>query len=306
MSAGVAGCPLVGRDLSITDWVGSSGVDFQRLLLGQTVAPEVEAMGIVNDPVEDGVGESGLADQVMPAVDRDLAGDQGGAAAVTIFHDLKHVVTLLGSEGFEPPIVEDQQLDAAEGAHQSREAAIAASERKIAEHPRHALIKHRPVVAAGLLTEGTSQPAFADAFGNMRIDAAVSAEVLRAISPLALDAAFQMIADCERAGAERLRQRELALEQACYEATRARRQYDAVDPDNRLVAGELERRWNECLAAVVRIEDEIRNECADQPAAVSDDERTALLALADDLPRLWNHSGSFRRDPQTDLAGSAR
>ena len=127
------------------------------------------------------------------------------------------------------------------------------------------------------------------AFGNMRIDAAVSAEVLRAISPLALDAAFQMIADCERAGAERLRQRELALEQARYEATRARRQYDAVDPDNRLVAGELERRWNECLAAVVRIEDEIRNECADQPAAVSDDERTALLALADDLPRLWNH-----------------
>ncbi len=71
MSAGVAGRPLVGRDLSITDRVGSSGGDFQRLLLAQTVAPELEAMGIVNDPVEDGVGESGLADQVMPAVDRD-------------------------------------------------------------------------------------------------------------------------------------------------------------------------------------------------------------------------------------------
>jgi excisionase family DNA binding protein len=127
------------------------------------------------------------------------------------------------------------------------------------------------------------------AFGNMRVDAAVSAEVLRVISPLALEAAFQMIADRERAGAEQLRQRELALEQARYEATRARRQYDAVDPDNRLVAGELERRWNECLAAVARIEDEIRSERGDQPAAISDDERAALLALADDLPRLWNH-----------------
>jgi excisionase family DNA binding protein len=127
------------------------------------------------------------------------------------------------------------------------------------------------------------------AFGNMRVDAAVSAEVLRVISPLALDAAFQIIADRGRAGAERLRQRELALEQARYEATRARRQYDAVDPDNRLVTGELERRWNECLAAVGRIEDEIRNERADQPVAVSDDERAALLALAEDLPRLWNH-----------------
>jgi excisionase family DNA binding protein len=55
------------------------------------------------------------------------------------------------------------------------------------------------------------------------------------------------------------------------------------------VAGELERRWNECLAAVARIEDEIRSERGDQPAAISDDERAALLALADDLPRLWNH-----------------
>ena len=87
-------------------------------------------------------------------------------------------------------------------------------------------------------------------FSNMRVDAAVSAEVLRAISPLAIEAALQLIEDRERVGAERLRQSELALEQARYEATHARRQYDAVDPDNRLVAGELERRWNERLATV--------------------------------------------------------
>ena len=127
------------------------------------------------------------------------------------------------------------------------------------------------------------------AFGNMRVDAAVSAEVLRVISPLALEAAFQTITERERAGVEQLRQRELALEQARYEATRARRQYDAVDPDNRLVAGELERRWNECLVVVARIEDDIRSERDDQPAALCDDERATLLALADDLPRLWNH-----------------
>jgi excisionase family DNA binding protein len=127
------------------------------------------------------------------------------------------------------------------------------------------------------------------AFGNMRIDAAVSAEVLRVISPLALEAAFQAIADRERAEAERLRQSGFALEQARYEAARARRQYDAVDPDNRLVAGELERRWNERLAVVARLEDEIRSVREEQPADLSDDERAALFALADDLPRLWNH-----------------
>jgi excisionase family DNA binding protein len=126
-------------------------------------------------------------------------------------------------------------------------------------------------------------------FSNMRIDAAVSAEVLGAISPLAIDAALQLIADRERAGTERLRQSELALQQARYEETHARRQYDAIDPDNRLVAGELERRWNDGLAAVARLEEQIRNLQNEQPHALLDNERATLLALADDLPRLWNH-----------------
>ena len=127
------------------------------------------------------------------------------------------------------------------------------------------------------------------AFSNKRIDAAVSAEVLRAISPLAIEAALQLIADHERASAERLRQSELALEQARYEASHAHRQYDAIDPDNRLVAGELERRWNERLAAVARLEEQIRSRQDEQPSALGDDERARLLALADDLPQLWNH-----------------
>jgi excisionase family DNA binding protein len=126
-------------------------------------------------------------------------------------------------------------------------------------------------------------------FSNMRVDAAVSAEVLRAISPLALEAALQLIVDRKETGNERLRQAELALQQARYEVAHARRQYDAVDPDNRLVAGELERRWNDRLAAVAQLEDHIRSMSCEQPSAVSDDERTMLLALAEDLPALWNH-----------------
>jgi hypothetical protein len=50
------------------------------------------------------------------------------------------------------------------------------------------------------------------------------------------------------------RQLELALQQARYEVAHARRQYDSVDPANRLVAGELERRWNDTLQAVAKIE----------------------------------------------------
>src|SRR5215831_3042427 len=127
------------------------------------------------------------------------------------------------------------------------------------------------------------------ASNNMRVDAAVSAEVLRAISPLGIDAALQLIADREQASGERLRQSEMALQQARYEVTHARRQYDAVDPDNRLVASELERRWNERLAAAARLEEQIRSLQNEQPRVLCEDERAALLALADDLPRLWNH-----------------
>ena len=127
------------------------------------------------------------------------------------------------------------------------------------------------------------------AFNNMRVDAAVSAEVLRAISPLGIDAALQLIADREQVSGERLRQSEMALQQARYEVAHARRQYDAVDPDNRLVASELERRWNERLAAAARLEEQIRSLQNEQPRVLCDDERAALLALADDLPRLWSH-----------------
>src|SRR5437762_14232625 len=126
-------------------------------------------------------------------------------------------------------------------------------------------------------------------FNNMRVDAAVSAEVLRAISPLAIEAALQLIEDRERAGAERLRQSELALEQARYEATHARRQYDAVDPDNRLVAGELERRWNEALQVVYRLEGEIAALEARKPAPLGEKERRHLLQLGADLELAWSH-----------------
>jgi excisionase family DNA binding protein len=127
------------------------------------------------------------------------------------------------------------------------------------------------------------------AFGNMRIDAAVSAEVLSLVAPLGLEAALQAIAGRERDSTQQLRQIELALEQARFEAARAHRQYDAVDPENRLVAGDLERRWNERLAAVARLEEQVRVIREGAPAAITETERAEILALGTDIARLWNH-----------------
>jgi DNA invertase Pin-like site-specific DNA recombinase len=128
------------------------------------------------------------------------------------------------------------------------------------------------------------------AFGNMRIDAAVSAEVLRAVSPFAIEAALAAVEAGERVSTERIDQLASALEQARYEAARAGRQYNRVEPENRIVAAELERRWNKRLGEVERLEAQIRAAQEMQSSlGISASERAELMALADDLPRAWNH-----------------
>ncbi|MGL4964947.1 MAG: recombinase family protein [Inquilinus sp.] len=131
-------------------------------------------------------------------------------------------------------------------------------------------------------------------FGGLRIDQAVGAEVIARLQPLGIEAATAAVAARQAEHAEKLRQIELALEQARYEAARARRQYDAVDPDNRLVAGELERRWNDRLLAAQALQDE-RDALAARPqATLSAAEREHLLSLGADVERAW-HSPAPRR-----------
>jgi DNA invertase Pin-like site-specific DNA recombinase len=136
-----------------------------------------------------------------------------------------------------------------------------------------------------------SNPAAAPciSFGALRVDQAVGAEIVRLLQPLGVDAAVRAITDCEHQAGEKQRQLELALEQARYEAARARRQYDAVDPDNRLVAGELERRWNAALAAVDVLEKELETLVRQRPVALGAEERQRLLQMGADLEAAWHH-----------------
>ena len=126
-------------------------------------------------------------------------------------------------------------------------------------------------------------------FGALRVDQAVGAEIVRLLQPLGVEAAVRAITDYEHQAGEKQRQLELALEQARYETARARRQYDAVDPDNRLVAGELERRWNAALAAVDVLEKELETLVRQRPAALGAEERQRLLQMGADLEAAWHH-----------------
>jgi excisionase family DNA binding protein len=126
-------------------------------------------------------------------------------------------------------------------------------------------------------------------FGSLRVDQAVGAEVLRLLKPLGVEAALHAVAARTAEVAEKRRQMELALQQARYEASHARRQYDAVDPDNRLVAGELERRWNETLMAVRHLEDQLEAVQTQKQPALSEAERERLMQLGADLELAWSH-----------------
>jgi excisionase family DNA binding protein len=129
-------------------------------------------------------------------------------------------------------------------------------------------------------------------FGGMRVDRAIAQEVLDRLQPLGIEAA---LAACEAQGQEqsqKRRQVENALEQARFEAARAHRQYDAADPENRLVAGVLERRWNERLAGVRMLEDQLARVSVQPVDFVSSaEDRERLLTLGADLRLAWNSPG---------------
>ena len=84
---------------------------------------------------------------------------------------------------------------------------------------------------------------------------------------------------------------ELALEKAHYDVHQARRQYDRVDPDNRLVAREFERRWHDARQRVVEVEAQLTTLTPHQ-VILSDDQRQHLLRLGQDLETVWHHEAA--------------
>ena len=131
-------------------------------------------------------------------------------------------------------------------------------------------------------------------FGGVRVDQAVSEEILKVVQPVAIDAALRAADQKVQQQNERIRILDLELAQAGYEARLASRRYEGVDPDNRLVASELEDRWNAALCRVRDLENKLeqtRRESAVAPPIDKDE----LLHLAKDLPAVWEL-------PTTDLA----
>lgn len=130
-------------------------------------------------------------------------------------------------------------------------------------------------------------------FGGVPVDRAVTEQIFRVLSPAAIEAAVLAHQQQSQQRDEVLRALERDLESARYEAARAQRQFDAADPEHRLVTAELERRWNLALERVAEVESRISRH---QQQSVLDEDVQAdeFARLAEDVEAVWN-------DPAADI-----
>jgi DNA invertase Pin-like site-specific DNA recombinase len=131
------------------------------------------------------------------------------------------------------------------------------------------------------------------AFGGIPVDDSISKQILEVVQPVAVEAAVLAHEEQSKVHDDVLAVLRRDLEAARYAAQRAQRQFDAADPENRLVTGELERRWNQALDRVRELELRIEAQASVAPSEAP--ELAQFADLAEQLERIWD-------DPKTDPA----
>lgn len=124
--------------------------------------------------------------------------------------------------------------------------------------------------------------------GGRRLEQRVLDEVFAVLEPAALAATAKALQEAEAQHRQRLAVFELAVERARFEADRARRQFDAVEPENRLVGRTLERVWEAALVAQRQAEADLTAQRARRPTRLSEDEVAWLARAGADVRAVFN------------------
>src|SRR3989442_7701622 len=130
-------------------------------------------MSIVEQPIADGVGDGSLSELVVPGLDVELAGEDGGAGAVAIVEDLEETAAVLVAQRRESPVIEHEDVDAREACEQAGVAAVGMGERQLLEQPWHAAIEDTRAGTAGLMGERARDEGLAGAGGAGHDDVVV-------------------------------------------------------------------------------------------------------------------------------------
>jgi DNA invertase Pin-like site-specific DNA recombinase len=153
----------------------------------------------------------------------------------------------------------------------------------------------RPLYACSTAHSDYAQP-LCQSIAAGEVEAWVAEQILVALQPAALDASLTAAAAIEEQRHHLTRHWEQRVERARYEAERAARQYHACEPENRLVARALERRWDELLQEVTRLEDEFDRFTRAQPRVLGEADREAIRHLAERVPAVWHAATTTAAD----------
>jgi len=128
------------------------------------------------------------------------------------------------------------------------------------------------------------------------LDPVVVEELLKAIQPAELELALAALRELETRDQATMRQWQMRLERAEYEAALAERRYQEVDPSQRLVASTLERRWNDALLQLQDLKKQAAEVQLQEARVATPEQKEKVLALARDLPRVWHARTTHAKD----------
>jgi hypothetical protein len=120
------------------------------------------------------------------------------------------------------------------------------------------------------------------------LDRLIEEKLLAAIEPSALEVSLQTAENFEQERQNKLKHWQQKLERSHYETERAYRQYNAVEPENRLVVRTLEKKWEDALSSETLLKQQYDHFLIEQPTKLTEKERNEIRSLASDIPQLWN------------------
>lgn len=127
----------------------------------------------------------------------------------------------------------------------------------------------------------------------------VSSLVLEAIAPASLELSLRAVEKLQQDRQTIEHHHQQTIDRAAYQSDLAQRRYESVDPSNRLVAAELERRWEAALIENRKAEEELARFGKQQPTKLSSSQENLIRTLSDDIPELWNAETTSGLDRQS-------
>ena len=128
------------------------------------------------------------------------------------------------------------------------------------------------------------------------LDDLIVGQCLEALEPAALEVSLKVAEDLEKERNQLVGHWKKQLERAHYDTERAYRQYNVIEPENRLVARTLEKKWEETLSSEEKLKKEYDQFLLEQPTTLSSEERNSIRQLASDIPSLWEASTTTQEE----------